>query len=307
MPLARAPVSFDVALFISSMAKTSKGQKFEFETSCAAWVDLLGYGAMLESVGFDPTSETARHAIERVRNFHSLITAASAKLYPTFVMNDGAVAYRDLSPRSREVTYDFIRRSIELHHAIAESEKKCGGYPGARMVIAVGFRVRRLIDFTPRLVNGEAKAIRDRLSRNEISIDQAISQALMARHQADSTPELQHNFAFTKAYLADSAGSKAGLGGPNCFIDLSLFADKLPPWIQFSNSIEWSARGLNATFGQFASVDHGLAREQKFEGVLDAFDIAEKIASSPNAIARIRASRLGDLRALGNGNSVPKG
>jgi hypothetical protein len=281
------------------MPKTAKGQKFKFETSCVAWIDLLGYGSSLEAVHFDPTTSVAENALDRVRRFHEIVTKASKKLYPTFVLNDGAVAYRDLSPRSKEVTYDFISRSFDLFEAVNENEKKHSNLPGARMVIATGFRVRRMIDFRPRLFTGEAKSIRDRLDRSEITIDQALNQALMARHQADSTPELQHNFAFTKAYLAESSGSKAGLGGPNCFIDLSLFSDALPNWITISKTVDWSQRQLNAKFGQLDAVNKSMALKRKFAGALDAFEVAKKISPYPDTISRIRASKMGDFRAIG--------
>ena len=44
----------------------------------------------------------------------------SNRHFPTFVMNDGAIVFRDMSPRSRGVTFDFLRRSIDLHREINE-------------------------------------------------------------------------------------------------------------------------------------------------------------------------------------------
>ena len=113
------------------------------EVACTGWIDLLGYGAMIARGAFNPTNPEAECAIKRIRQFHEIVRSHSRRIYlPTFVMNDGGVVYRDLSPRSRSVTYDFVTRALKLYVEI-NLKDRAEGHPGARMVIAAGFRARR--------------------------------------------------------------------------------------------------------------------------------------------------------------------
>ena len=58
--------------------------------------------------------------------------------------------------------------------------------------------------------------------------DQAIREASRIDLSFDVLPQLQANFAFTKAYVAESDGKGGGLVGANCFVDLVLFRDPPP-------------------------------------------------------------------------------
>ena len=109
----------------------SKGTQFPFQVAVACWIDLLGYGRMISKAGFNPLHPDARHALARIRAFHRFIAEHSARHFPTLAMNDGAVAYRDLSFRSRSVTHDFLTRAWQMFEAIRNEENK-SGYPGAR-------------------------------------------------------------------------------------------------------------------------------------------------------------------------------
>jgi hypothetical protein len=275
------------------MAKTAKGEKREIEVSACLWIDLLGYGSMLQEAGWDPTSPGAKAALHRIVTFQNVVSRHSTRHFPSFVMNDGAIAYRDLSPRTPGVTLDFLSRAIKLHTEINAVEAD-SGHPGARAVLAVGFRIRRNVDYLPRLHSGEGKTIKEKLAAGSISADQAISHALMARHHADSTPELQHNYAMTKAYLADTSGSKGGLDGSRLFIDMNIFNGEPPPWITFSKQVSWEGRGMRGTFGALSALDSKLADPT---GMRDAFEIAELLSPNPEILKVVRASRVGDLRA----------
>lgn len=278
-----------------NMASSAKGAKHEFEISIALWIDLLGYGKMLEDAAWDPTSPIAKAALNRIVQFQNIASKHSMRNFPTFVMNDGVIAFRDLSPRTNAVTFDFLSRAIELHTAINQADI-ASGHPGARAVVAVGFRVRRQIDYSMRLNNGEGKVIKEKFNAGLMSQTQAINHALMARHHCDSTPELQHNYAMTKAYLADASGSKAGFIGPGMFVDMSMFNDAAPSWINFSKIIPWAARGMSAEFGHLNTIDQRKADICKFEGLLGAFDVAARLSPNPDVLQVIRNSRLGDLR-----------
>jgi hypothetical protein len=284
------------------MANVAKGEKREYETSAAVWIDLLGYGAMLEEADWNPTSVAAKQAIERIVAFQEIVTRHSMRHFPTFVMNDGAVAYRDLSARSCSPTFDFLRRAYALHNEINATEE-AKGHPGARAVLAVGLRVRRTVDYSRRLNGGEGLRIREKLNSGKISSDQAISHALMARHHCDSTPELQHNYALTKAYLADSSGKKGGIGGARFFVDRNIFGESVPKWVTHDTPANWANRGMQGVFLPISSIDIAAANSCEHDGVLDAFSVVKRMYQDPTVLASVKASRVGDLRVPAKGSN----
>lgn len=186
----------------------AKGRVFPFQISAACWVDLLAYGSLIGEGKFNPLHPKSAEAIKRLHKFHTVVADHSSRAFPALVLNDGAVVYRDLSLRSRSVTHDFLIRCWNLHRDIAQLETS-GGFPGARMVLSVGFRLRN----TRRPPAYEhVESILDRFRDQRITAEQAIREAARSRAFIDIVPELQGNFAFTKAYLADQSGSAAGLG-----------------------------------------------------------------------------------------------
>lgn len=225
-----------------------KNRSFPFLVSTVCWIDLLGYGAMIAEAGFNPLHAKSVAAIGRLRRFHAIVAKHSTRYFPTLVMNDGAVAYRDLSLRTKSVTHDFITRAWALFSEI-NSEEKASGFPGSRLVLAAGFRLRGRragMDAT----SGHFASLIRRYQIGEISADQAIREAARMRQTFDIVPQLQANFAFTRAYVADSVGAAGGLGGSSFFIDSSLFDVDTLPWIRFGDPIHWSHErlGLHASF-----------------------------------------------------------
>jgi len=278
------------------MAKTSKGSMRKVEVSCVAWIDLLAYGSQISASGFNPAHELATAAIHRLDRLHQAVSEKANRYFPTLAMNDGIIAYRDLSPRTHSVTYDFLSRSIDLFHHVNNIDMNELGHPGARMVVAPGFRVRRILSFEKHLNEGRGKRIKQKLQEGTITPEQAVNEALKARQFFDSTPELQGNFALTRAYLADESGSSAGLGGANCFIDLSLFSSPHPDWIAFSKTIEWSSRGMAATFGCLEELDHERASAVQNKGILDAFEIAKTLSDDPDIETKLRQEKFRIVR-----------
>ena len=63
----------------------------------------------------------------------------------------------------------------------------------------------------------------------------------------DIVPELQANFTFTRAYVAELTGSAGGLQGTNFFVDLSIFDRPIPDWIELGPTIDWSHQTLGFT------------------------------------------------------------
>jgi len=278
------------------MAKTAKGSMRKVEIACVAWIDLLGYGGQISQSGFNPAHETAAEAIHRLDRFHTAVSEKANRYFPTLAMNDGVIAYRDLSPRAHSVTYDFLRRSIDLFYHVNKVDRDELSHPGARMVIAPGFRVRRMHSFEQHLNDGKGKLIKAKLREGNITPEQAINEALKARQYFDAVPELQGNFALTRAYLADESGKDAGLGGPNCFIDLSLFSNPLPTWITFSRTIDWESRGMQAQFGCLTDLNHEAAGRVQNEGILSAFDVAKSLSNDHEIEAKLRQERFRIVR-----------
>jgi hypothetical protein len=165
--------------------------------------------------------------MQRLRQFHEIVASHSFRLFPTLVMNDGAVAYRDLSLRSNENTFDFLMRAWRLFNDIKEVESG-QGLPRARVVLAAGFRMRGRragMDATA----SQFSSIMRRFQSGSLSADQAIREAARIRQPFDVIPQLQANFAFSKAYVAENSGAKGGLEGANFFVDTVIFDQPMPP------------------------------------------------------------------------------
>nr|WP_204354576.1 hypothetical protein [Paracoccus saliphilus] len=245
-----APIAYSIV---------GKGITFPFQISVACWVDLLGYGQMISRAKFNPLDEESKAALRRLRRFHEVVARHSSSYFPTLVMNDGAVSYRDLSFRSRSVTYDFISRAWSLFEEISKVEHQ-DDFPRARMVLASGFRMRgRKAGLEAS--NDHLRSIPKRVSDKSISIERAIHEASRMRPRFDIIPQLQANFAFTKAYVAESSGSKGGLPGANFYLDLSLLKLPATDWIDLGPTIPWSheALALSASFARVKSLTKGTA------------------------------------------------
>jgi hypothetical protein len=251
----------------------------------------LGYGAMIGKAEFNPLHPDAAKAVNRLRRFHEIVANHSLRYYPTLAINDGFAAYRDLSLRNRSVTHDFLMRSWRLHEELNKIEAE-EGFPGVRFVVAAGFRMRGRragIDRTSRLF----ESIMSRYQSGDISAEQAIHQAAAIRQSHDIVPQLQANFAFTKAYLAESGGSKAGLGGPNFYVDAELFDRPLRSWIVSDGEIPWSSSRPQMT-GAFYRVT-GFPDERHPEGgpygIRDGLQIAQRLSNDPNVLGALRKAR----------------
>ena len=265
-----------------------KTDSVPFKVAIVSWIDLLGYGGMIANAEFNPADRRSRVPISRLRAFHRIVAEHSARTFRTLVLNDGAAAYRDLSMRGPDVTCDFLTRSFAMFTAINALEK-ANGFPGARMVMAVGFRSkgsRRAIDYT----SGHLNSILSRLENGLISAEQAVKEAGSIQRYFDVLPQLQANFAFTKAYLADSSGSKAGLGGPRFFVDDAVFEGEVPTWLLSEDPISWehAKLKLKANFIPISAVDIETARIANWCGLRDGLKVAEAIAPDTPILEAMR-------------------
>ena len=262
-----------------------RGANLSFPVAAACWVDLLGYGEMIAKGAYCPTKQSAVRATKRLRQFHEAVASKSMRHFPTLVMNDGAVVYRDLSFRNKSVTFDFLNRCWDLFLTIQKYDR---GNPGARMVIAAGFRVRGRrsgLDATA----GQFKSLLDRYKNGYLDANQALHEAVRIKPVFDVIPQLQANYAFTKAYVAEQGGSRSGLGGPRCYVDRIFFEDTLPSWMEVDREIDWKNERLKlqATFLQIRSVNHPT---NVHAGVRDALTIATRLTGDPNILRQLRTA-----------------
>jgi hypothetical protein len=87
---------------------------------------------------------------------------------------------------------------------------------------------------------------------------------------------LHANFAFSKAYLAEHDGTRAGLPGPALYIDMALFDNPAPTWLGVQETIAWTAHGMSATFAR-CSIDWRAADKTQFSGALDAAGVCKNL------------------------------
>jgi hypothetical protein len=246
---------------------------------------------MISDAGFNPLHPEAKQAIARLRKFHEIVAKHSAPRFPTLVMNDGAVAYRDLSLRSRSVTQDFLMRSWGLFQAI-KTEDTDLGHPGPRMVLACGFRMRG------RRAGMDAsrqhlESVFSRLDNGEIDSRQAIQEAAAMRSHFDVVPQLQANFAFTKAYVAESSGSTGGLPGPHFYVDLTIFGGGRPEWIELGPNIQWRHPSLNikATFAAVETIQPPSHPSDAAAHIADGLRVAQLLAENRDVLSALRTAR----------------
>lgn len=276
---------------IKTAPRVRKGVTFPIQVSAVCWIDLLGYGAMLANAKFNPLQPAAKEAVERLANFHKIVSDNSGRNSPSLVMNDGAALFRDLSMRSSSVTYDFLVRSWRLFTEINKFENTVG-LPGARAVLAVGFRMTG----PPPPKNHETGitgSILNRLKKGIINAEQAVREAAEVRPNFGIVRELQANFAFTKAYLAESSGGSGGFAGANFFVDLNIFNHKIPEWITSREAFEWSSARLNLQ-GQFAQIDDlkEIAKLGSTDapGILSGLEVAERIGGLTDVLTALRST-----------------
>ncbi len=290
-PTARIPTSKTTRKIPATISRARAGA-LPFCISVTAWVDLLGYGSMIADAELNPIDPRAKEAIMRLRTFHRIVAEHSGRYYRTLVMNDGAVAYRDLSLRDNGVTHDFLQRSQQLFVAISKSESR-NEWPGARMFVSLGFRARgsrRAIDTTERRVN----LILSKLSAGEMAAEEAVRQAASIQRYSDGIPQLQANFAFTRSFVADSVGSRAGLGGPHLFVDTAMFDEGIAPkWVTCGPAIPFQHEGLaiDCSFVPIAGLSNPGKIDQLIPGLRDGLEIGEAIAPTIQLRKLLRTSR----------------
>jgi hypothetical protein len=163
------------------------------------------------------------------------------------------------------------------------------------MVIAFGFRAR-VIELQQR-TDSHAKSIRERLASGKLAPEQAVEEALHSHRTQGVAPMLKANFAFTKAYMAESAGKKAGFDGCNCFVEDAVFENRLPPgWIATGPQISWRGEGIDTRFYPISAIDRDEAAKANHRGILDGIAVAENLTNATNVLDLLRSHVLTESR-----------
>ena len=246
------------------MARTTRSSKADPVVSLAFWLDLRGYGAMLNEARFDPTCPEAKAAIERLRRFQEVVAAHSRTSFLTLVINDGAVAYRDIGLTVSDRALPFIERCWNLYQATMEADLQLGGI-GLRGVLAAGLRARG----SNRGILAQNSAIEriiGDLADGRISRDEANRLAWSVRRVNDIVPQLQANFAFSRAYTAEQGGSEGKLEGSRFYLETRVFRDGVPVWMIAGEPIAWKPKAewlsaLATTFVEVQAIKAGVGRE----------------------------------------------
>lgn len=217
-------------------------------------------------------------------------------------MNDGAVVFRDLKWESRESGGGFLRKVVRLHRVVNRHDQMLG-FPGARTVIAVGHRQRGL---ERGIVMDQAQLDRltVRADSGELDVRTALAHAFHARPVYGYVPELQANFAFTKAFVAEHAGSRIGLSGPRCFVDTALLNGDAE-WIELGDRcwLRWST--IAAEFAEVTSLDPRAANLARWIGLRTGSEVDAALSRlrPPSRIAylasTVRHTARSRLRRIG--------
>lgn len=232
----------------------------------AFWLDLRGYGAMLDEAYFDPTCPQAKAAIKRLRRFHEVVAVHSRTTFPTLVINDGAVAYRDMGLTVTNEAWPFIERCWALYRAAMDADQKLEG-DGLRGVVAVGLRAKGSNRGLLAQNDAVAKIIND-FAEGRITQVEATQAAWRIRRVNDIVPQLQANFAFSRAYTAEQGASEGKLVDSRFYLEARVLRDGIPNWMTVGQPIRWKPKvnwlsTLATTFVEVQAIDASATNQDK--------------------------------------------
>lgn len=184
------------------------------------WSDLLGFGQIFQDSNWILNEEVKRRVYERLEAAHSAVLYYSSPTERDLILNDGIA--KVFQPKSKYEDRNnilmlslFLRSCVEFHISINETEHKLG-LPGCRSVLAFGENIEyiaddiRFDDYVMNYSKPKDSNISDLAKSNGNPI------------VVYNPKELQMNTAFSKAYLLEAGGSKAGLPESYFYIDESM-------------------------------------------------------------------------------------
>jgi hypothetical protein len=172
--------------------------KFEIIECICSWYDLLGFGKPLADSKWNLKDEQCKAQLERITSLDLSYTNKFSSSHGTvnLSMNDGIISTFDINRNTAGFKNQLV---MVLDDLINEFESLnfrdvSEGFPGVRGILTFGHRYNYThVGSTVAVINNKTIAYHPR--------------------------EFQMNTAFSKAYIMESSGSKAGIAGNNLYID----------------------------------------------------------------------------------------
>ena len=173
----------------------------------ASWQDLLGFSALLEKINWDLTSSDADVIISRLIHLGIQLEQRGGAGQEQLIINDGVVNTFSPYVYNSQIgsRYDILQwlHSRLTMHCITTGIEKDYQLPGTRTIICSG---QMIIYKSERFHERTINDIRASSSRDYFPLS------------------TQLNTAFSKCYLADQAGSKAGLKRGSIYIEKKIIS-----------------------------------------------------------------------------------
>lgn len=190
-------------------------------SSCfCLWSDLLGFSKIFVETNWELNKSQMEKIYSRLEAAHSSALYYSTPFERNLILNDGIA--KVFHPKSKVEDKNnilsisiFLRSCVELHMSINETEHE-NGFPGSRTVLAFGENIEYLTEevrFDDYVWN---------YSKPKGSEISSLANSVGNPIVIYNPKEMQMNTAFSKAYILESGGGKAGLPGNYMYIDKSV-------------------------------------------------------------------------------------
>ncbi|WP_026705229.1 hypothetical protein [Flavobacterium soli] len=178
---------------------------YEITECICSWYDLLGYGKPLMDANWNLKDKRCESQLKRIKSLDLTHVNKFSSIHRTtsFTLNDGIVLNFDINSK---VKYFKNQLVMVLDDLLMEYEglnynDVGNGYPGVRGIITYGHRYDYMY------------------AESTVSVADSFTSSFHPR-------VFQMNTAFSKAYLMESSGSRAGISGNFLYIDKYLI-DKI--------------------------------------------------------------------------------
>ena len=104
---------------------------------------------------------------------------------------------------------------------------------------------------------------------------------------------LQANFAFTKAYVAESSGTAGGFPGPNFFLDTSLLKQPNSEWPVGGKLFEWEHKdlGLKSVFKRIERLSPEKFTNEASSRLKTGLGVAQTLVGDEDVLDALRSAQ----------------
>lgn len=178
---------------------------FKLISTICCWYDLLGYGSPFVESSWDLRNPKCIDNFKRIDQIGSWRWGhLSLPFGPRLVLNDGIAACLDIPTDLSQVLgfLCYLEAVINDYNSMREIDQR-SGYPGIRGVISCGDRYEYDVNDTSVIYSFQSEGERTCFYHPR---------------------EFQMNTAFSKAFIMEESGSKAGITGSNLYVDIDTFS-----------------------------------------------------------------------------------